>query len=66
MHNCTHAIGTLHLIFLKAANLSRNPGEADKVEASCNKQQLGREGEIPITNEKAQQQLHFLMTASSS
>lgn len=26
----THAIGALHLILLKATNLSRNPGEADR------------------------------------
>lgn len=60
-----HTTGALHLIFLKASNLLRTPGEADKVAASCYKQWLGREGEIWIMNGKSQQQLPFLMTAGS-
>lgn len=55
----THTTGALHLIFVKAPNLSRNPEDADR-----NCQQLRREREALVMNEKSQQQLHFLSTVS--
>jgi len=49
-----HTTGALHLIFLKAPNLSRNAGEADR---KC--QHLAMNSSWGW-KEKSQQQLHFL------